>query len=171
MRLTGCCTPFFASPPVVRAGSFTKRMVETMSASTTPMKVFPGFFDIVHTENPGIAFGMLANPSCAWRNIFLIGFSGRSGADRHPAAALRAAGRLPSGPASHCFRRRPREISMTGSIADRDRFPRSARQPALLSGVQRRRQRHYRRRGLAFAGHVAGQGAESRHVPEVNIDR
>ena len=37
--------------------------------------MIPGFFDIVHTENPGIAFGLLADSSSPWRNVLLIGFS------------------------------------------------------------------------------------------------
>ena len=37
--------------------------------------MIPGLFNIVHTENPGIAFGMLANATGAWRNVLLIGFS------------------------------------------------------------------------------------------------
>jgi signal peptidase II len=37
--------------------------------------VIPGFFNIVHTENPGAAFGMLANSPGAWRGFFLVGVS------------------------------------------------------------------------------------------------
>ena len=32
--------------------------------------MIPGLFNIVHTENPGIAFGMLANAPGAWRDLF-----------------------------------------------------------------------------------------------------
>ncbi len=39
------------------------------------LTVIPGWFNIVHTENPGIAFGFLAETSGAWRDVFLIGFS------------------------------------------------------------------------------------------------
>jgi len=39
------------------------------------LTVIPGFFNIVHTENPGIAFGMLASAPSFWRDLFLIGFS------------------------------------------------------------------------------------------------
>lgn len=37
--------------------------------------VIPGFFNIVHTENPGAAFSMLADSSFAWRRLLLIGVS------------------------------------------------------------------------------------------------
>jgi signal peptidase II len=37
--------------------------------------VIPGLLNIVHTENPGIAFGMLANAAGAWRGVLLVGFS------------------------------------------------------------------------------------------------
>jgi signal peptidase II len=34
--------------------------------------VIPGFFNIVHTENPGAAFSMLANAPAEWRRLFLV---------------------------------------------------------------------------------------------------
>ncbi|HLH41796.1 MAG TPA: signal peptidase II [Bryobacteraceae bacterium] len=34
--------------------------------------VIPRFFNIVHTENPGAAFGMLAGSTSQWRIVFLI---------------------------------------------------------------------------------------------------
>src|ERR1700720_966262 len=37
--------------------------------------VIPGFFNIVHTENPGAAFGLLADSSGQWRGIFLVAVS------------------------------------------------------------------------------------------------
>jgi signal peptidase II len=37
--------------------------------------VIPGFFNIVHTENPGAAFGVLADSSSPWRSAFLVGVS------------------------------------------------------------------------------------------------
>jgi len=37
--------------------------------------VIPRFFNIVHTENPGAAFGMLADSTSQWRGIFLVGIS------------------------------------------------------------------------------------------------
>ncbi len=37
--------------------------------------VIPGFFNIVHTENPGAAFGVFADAGGAWRSLLLIGVS------------------------------------------------------------------------------------------------
>ena len=37
--------------------------------------VIPGFFNIVHTENPGAAFGFLADSNLAWRRVLLLAVS------------------------------------------------------------------------------------------------
>jgi signal peptidase II len=37
--------------------------------------VIPRFFNIVHAENPGVAFGLLADSTSAWRGAILIGVS------------------------------------------------------------------------------------------------
>jgi signal peptidase II len=37
--------------------------------------VIPGFFNIVHTENPGAAFGALSESGGPWRSVFLVGIS------------------------------------------------------------------------------------------------
>jgi signal peptidase II len=37
--------------------------------------VIPGFFSIVHWENPGAAFSMLADSASAWRGPLLVGIS------------------------------------------------------------------------------------------------
>lgn len=37
--------------------------------------VIPGFFNIIHTENPGAAFGMLADSTSPWRSLLLVGIS------------------------------------------------------------------------------------------------
>ncbi len=54
--------------------------------------MIPGLFNIVHTENPGIAFGMLANAyrRLARRSAHRI-FRGRAGRDFRHASAPRAA--------------------------------------------------------------------------------
>lgn len=47
-------------------------------ASVSPwdmIPVIPGFFNIVHSENPGAAFGVFADSSSAWRSVLLIGVS------------------------------------------------------------------------------------------------
>jgi signal peptidase II len=37
--------------------------------------VIPGFFNIVHTENPGAAFGILADSPTTWSNMLLVAVS------------------------------------------------------------------------------------------------
>ena len=34
--------------------------------------VIPGFFNIIHTENPGAAFSLFANAQSGWRTLFLV---------------------------------------------------------------------------------------------------
>jgi signal peptidase II len=68
--------PFALAAGVVLLDRITKWIVKTnISLWDPPWDVIPGFFNIVHTENPGIAFGLLADTSSPWRGIFLIGFS------------------------------------------------------------------------------------------------
>jgi signal peptidase II len=47
-------------------------------AHVSPMDLFPvipGFFNIVHTENPGAAFGFLADSNLQWRRLLLVAVS------------------------------------------------------------------------------------------------
>src|SRR2546421_4500574 len=37
--------------------------------------VIPGFFDIIHSQNPGAAFGLFADSKSEWRAFLLIGLS------------------------------------------------------------------------------------------------
>ncbi|MGA2003462.1 MAG: signal peptidase II, partial [Terriglobales bacterium] len=37
--------------------------------------VIPGFFRIIHTENPGAAFGLFADSPAPWKVAMLIAFS------------------------------------------------------------------------------------------------
>jgi len=67
--------PFLIAAVVVVLDRFTKGFVKTHITAYDTITVIPGVFNIVHTENPGIAFGMLSNASGAWRDVLLIGFS------------------------------------------------------------------------------------------------
>ena len=40
--------------------------------SSTPHKVIPGFFDIVHSENRGVAFGIFNDSTSEWRTTLLV---------------------------------------------------------------------------------------------------
>jgi len=68
--------PFALAAGVVLLDRVTKGIIKSnIGPWDRPLDVIPGFFDIVHTENPGIAFGLLADASGPWRNVLLIGFS------------------------------------------------------------------------------------------------
>jgi signal peptidase II len=67
--------PFLIAALVVLLDRISKGIVKTHISAYDTVTVIPGLFNIVHTENPGIAFGMLSNASGPWRDILLIGFS------------------------------------------------------------------------------------------------
>src|SRR5579863_8361069 len=60
---------------VVLIDRLTKIYIRNAFSNVDLKPVIPGFFNIVHTENPGAAFGMLANSPGAWRGFFLVGVS------------------------------------------------------------------------------------------------
>jgi signal peptidase II len=53
----------------------TKWIIETGVGFFDTHVVIPGFFDIVHSQNRGAAFGLFAESSSEWRTVVLIGFS------------------------------------------------------------------------------------------------
>ncbi|MGI8743846.1 MAG: signal peptidase II [Bryobacteraceae bacterium] len=72
--------PYRIIPFAIAFGIFvldriTKDIIKTHVTAWETLRVVPGFFNIVHAENPGVAFGLLAESTSAWRNIFLIGLS------------------------------------------------------------------------------------------------
>jgi signal peptidase II len=60
---------------VVLIDRLTKIYIRTVFTASDLTPVIPGFFNIVHTENPGAAFGMLAESPGAWRGVLLVGVS------------------------------------------------------------------------------------------------
>src|SRR5947209_10799372 len=60
---------------VVAADHVTKVMIQHAMNSFDSIPVIPGLLRIVHTENPGAAFGILAEGSPILRSIVLIGVS------------------------------------------------------------------------------------------------
>jgi len=54
----------------------TKWIIETRVSAFDVHTVIPGFFDIVHSENRGVAFGLMNGSHSAWRTAVLIGFAG-----------------------------------------------------------------------------------------------
>jgi signal peptidase II len=60
---------------VVALDRFTKRMIAHRLSLHGSITVIPGFFRIIHAENPGAAFGIFADSPSAWKTGLLIGFS------------------------------------------------------------------------------------------------
>ena len=52
-----------------------KAIIQTHVSLWDTYVVIPGFFNIVHTENRGAAFGLLADAGAEWRTFFLLGLS------------------------------------------------------------------------------------------------
>ena len=50
----------------------TKWLIETRVSFTDTYKVIPGFFDIVRSENRGVAFGIFNNGTSEFRSILLV---------------------------------------------------------------------------------------------------
>jgi signal peptidase II len=67
--------PFLIAAIVIVLDRVSKNVIRTHFSPADSLTVIPGWFNIVHTENPGIAFGMLSNATGAWRDVLLIGFS------------------------------------------------------------------------------------------------
>jgi|SRR5271157_418804 len=53
----------------------TKRLVEARVGFEDTVKVIPGFFDIVHSQNRGVAFGIFNDSAFEWRTALLVGAS------------------------------------------------------------------------------------------------
>jgi len=60
---------------VVLIDRITKMYIRMRVSPWDVHPVIPGFFNIIHTENPGAAFGMLSEGSGAWRSWFLLAVS------------------------------------------------------------------------------------------------
>jgi signal peptidase II len=67
--------PFTIALGIFILDRLTKDVIKTHVTAWETLRVIPGFFNIVHAENPGVAFGFLAESTSAWRNVFLIGLS------------------------------------------------------------------------------------------------
>ena len=62
----GCAAAVFA------LDRLTKWLVETRLGFEDTVKVIPGFFDIVRSQNRGVAFGIFNDSSFPWRTALLI---------------------------------------------------------------------------------------------------
>ena len=60
---------------VVIFDRITKLYIRANFTDADMLPVIRGFFNIVHVENPGAAFGLLAQGSGSWRRMALVGIS------------------------------------------------------------------------------------------------
>ena len=67
--------PFPIAAAVFLLDRFSKIIIKTHVSAYDTIRVIPGFFNIIHTENPGVAFGLFADSSSPYRAILLIGLS------------------------------------------------------------------------------------------------
>ena len=63
---------YSAAAAVVALDRLTKWIVETRVSLVDSFRVIPGFFDIVHTQNRGVAFGLLDDSACGWQSAILV---------------------------------------------------------------------------------------------------
>src|SRR5260370_36669721 len=68
-------TMYVVAVAVFAIDRLTKWMIETLLSAMDTHVVIPGFFEIVHSENRGAAFGLFAESTSEWRTVLLIGFS------------------------------------------------------------------------------------------------
>jgi signal peptidase II len=50
----------------------TKMLVESRVSTIDTIRVIPGFFDIIHSQNRGVAFGIFNDSTSEWRTTALI---------------------------------------------------------------------------------------------------
>jgi len=60
-----------AAVAVFALDRLTKWLIETHVSFLDTFRIIPGFFDIVHTQNRGIAFSMFSDSSAEWRTLAL----------------------------------------------------------------------------------------------------
>ena len=61
---------------VVLLDRLTKIWIQHNVALWDRILVIPGLFDIIHTENSGMAFGLMNEGASSWRTILLVGVAG-----------------------------------------------------------------------------------------------
>jgi signal peptidase II len=70
--------PWFAlilSLSIFALDRWSKHLVEARVNFTETIRVIPHFFNIVRSENPGVAFGLFSQTASQYRTVILIGFS------------------------------------------------------------------------------------------------
>ncbi len=66
---------FLIAALVVALDRYTKWLIAHRLTMHDSITVIPGFFRIIHTENPGAAFGLFADSPSQWKVALLIAFS------------------------------------------------------------------------------------------------
>jgi signal peptidase II len=64
-----------AAAAVFALDRLTKRIIEARVSFADTCQVIPGFFNIVHSENRGVAFGLLNDSTWEWRTTLLVALS------------------------------------------------------------------------------------------------
>jgi signal peptidase II len=78
--MAGNATPalpslFAISIAALAVDQVSKHAVEKFTAPGSERVLIPGFLNLLHTSNPGVAFGLFAGSSNPWKPALLIGFS------------------------------------------------------------------------------------------------
>lgn len=63
---------YLAAGGVFALDRVTKWIIEARVSFTETYKVIPGFFDIVNSQNRGVAFGILNDSTSEWRTTLLV---------------------------------------------------------------------------------------------------
>ncbi|MGB7758910.1 MAG: signal peptidase II [Bryobacteraceae bacterium] len=63
---------YAAAAAVFGLDRLTKAIIERRVSESATYRVIPGFFDIVHSENRGVAFGIWNDSAAEWRSLALI---------------------------------------------------------------------------------------------------
>ena len=66
LKIYGCALA------VAALDRFTKWIIETRVSFLDSYRVIPGFFDIVHSQNRGVAFGIFNDSASEWRTTLLV---------------------------------------------------------------------------------------------------
>ena len=67
--------PFTAAATVFLLDRVTKWSVRTHLSPWETIRVIPGYLNIVHAENAGVAFGLFSESTSPWRSVLLVGLS------------------------------------------------------------------------------------------------
>jgi len=65
--------PFALAAAIVLLDRITKLWIQATVSLYDAHPVIPGFFDIVHTENRGMAFGLFSDGESSLRSVLLVG--------------------------------------------------------------------------------------------------